>query len=422
VEKDNSGLSVWLTLPVEPSGLQDDALSVIKEMLNDHVSIAGINLMTMDFSSPPAAGSSMAASAEAALNAAHGQLTDLYPTYGIKLTSEQVWQRIGATVMIGQNDVKGEIFTVKDAQALVNFARGNHLGRISMWSVNRYSQCGSLYSDTGMLSDTCSGTPQSALEFSQVFGKFQGTAPTVSSSTAAQPAVADTNPADAPYPLWNATTDFPAGYKVVENGEIYQAKWYNSGDDPSAQVQFSYQSPWELLGPVVPGDHASAVATLPAGTYPAWSQDTQYQPGAKVLYQGLPYQAKWDNQGVSPATESTDPSGSAWKALYTIPGEPIGAPALGATSGGASTPSASPSTSPATPLAVAVIEDGMRGPRRDGPRMHRHLEGSIRPATSVEFAARAGIDKLTREYQIACDLVDAASLDLIRQNALAARF
>ena len=53
-------LSVWLTLPVEPSGLQDDALSVIKAMLRDHVSIAGINLMTMDFSAPPAAGSSMA--------------------------------------------------------------------------------------------------------------------------------------------------------------------------------------------------------------------------------------------------------------------------------------------------------------------------------------------------------------------------
>jgi adenosine deaminase len=30
--------------------------------------------------------------------------------------------------------------------------------------------------------------------------------------------------------------------------------------------------------------------------------------------------------------------------------------------------------------------------------------------------------RLTREYQIACDLVDAASLDLIRQNAQAARF
>ncbi len=59
-------------------------------------------------------------------------------------------------------------------------------------------------------------------------------------------------------------------------------------------------------------------------------QLTQYSAGDKVLYQGLPYQAKWmPNQECSPATESSDPSGSAWKALYRTPGEPAGAPALG---------------------------------------------------------------------------------------------
>jgi len=47
--------------------------------------------------------------------------------------------------------------------------------------------------------------------------------------------------------------------------------------------------------------------------------------------------------------ESTDPSGSAWKALYSIPGEPSGAPALGSPavsptgSSGSSGASASPS-------------------------------------------------------------------------------
>jgi chitinase len=160
--------------------------------------------------------------------------------------------------------------------------------------------------------------------------------------------VADTNPADAPYPLWSSSADYPLGYKVVEDGEIYQAKWYNSGDDPSAQVQDSWQTPWELLGPVVPGGGGAAIATVPAGTYPAWSVGTQYQAGDKVLYQGLPYQAKWINQGVSPATQSTDPSGSAWKALYGIPGEPSGAPAVGAVSA-SSSPAASPSPSPASP-------------------------------------------------------------------------
>jgi chitinase len=115
---------------------------------------------------------------------------------------------------------------------------------------------------------------------------------------------------------------------VAEDGEIYQAKWYNSGDDPAAQVQFAYQTPWELPGPVLPGDHGPNIRRVPAGSYPAWSIGAQYAAGDKVLYQGLPYQAKWSNEGVSPATESTDSSGSPWKALYVIPGEPTGGPVV----------------------------------------------------------------------------------------------
>ena len=61
LEKADPKLSVWLTLPVEPSGLQDNALTVIKAMLRDHVSIAGVNVMTMDFTAPPGPGSTMAA-------------------------------------------------------------------------------------------------------------------------------------------------------------------------------------------------------------------------------------------------------------------------------------------------------------------------------------------------------------------------
>ena len=352
LEKSDPALSVWLTLPVEPSGLQDDAQSVITAMLSAHVSIAGLNVMTMDFSSPPAAGTTMAKLAENALTATAGQLADLYPAYGIQLRSQQIWQRLGATVMIGQNDIQGENFTVADASSLTGFAARAHLGRLSMWSINRDSQCGSSFSETGLLSTTCSGTAQSGLQFAQVFDQLQGGMAPSPATGRIQPAVADTNPADAPYPQWSATASYPLGYKVVEDGEIYQAKWYNSGDDPSAQVQYSWQTPWELLGPVVPGA-GMTIATLPAGTYPAWSVGTQYQVGDKVLYQGLPFQAKWINQGTSPATESTDPSGSPWKALYGIPGEPSGAPAVGAAVSGGSPsagasppPSSSPSSSP----------------------------------------------------------------------------
>jgi cellulose synthase/poly-beta-1,6-N-acetylglucosamine synthase-like glycosyltransferase/chitodextrinase len=347
LERSDPSLNVWLTLPVEPSGLQGNAISVIDSMLRNHVILAGVNIMTMDFSSPPGAGGTMGQSVKAALNAVAGQLTTIYPTYGIHLRPQQIWQRLGATVMIGQNDIQGENFTVSDAGNVVSFAATNHLGRLSMWSINRDSQCGSSFPETGLLSNTCSGTAQSGLQFAQTFGQLQGNAVVLPSAGKVQPAVADTNPADAPYPQWSASANYPLGYKVTEAGEIYQAKWYNSGDDPSAQVQYAWQSPWELLGPVTPGDHVSGLATLPAGTYPAWSLDTHYTVGDKVLYQGLPYQAKWSNQGVSPATQSTDPSGSAWKALYRIPGEPSGAPALGET-GGSPSPSASQSASPAS--------------------------------------------------------------------------
>jgi cellulose synthase/poly-beta-1,6-N-acetylglucosamine synthase-like glycosyltransferase/chitodextrinase len=342
LEQADPHLNVWLTLPVEPSGLQDNAISVIDSMLRRHVNIAGINIMAMDFSSPPGTGATMAQSVEDALNATAGQLAAIYPQYGIHLRSQQIWQRLGATVMIGQNDVNGEIFTVSDASAVAGFASANHLGRLSLWSINRDSQCGTSFPETGLLSNTCSGTAQSALQFDQIFGQFQGNAVVLPSSGKVQPAVADTNPADAPYPQWSAGANYPLGYKVVEDGEIYQAKWFNSGDDPAAQVQFEYQTPWELLGPVLPGDRRSVSATVPAGTYPTWSVQAQYRAGDKVLYQGLPYQAKWTNQGVSPATQSTDPSGSAWKALYSIPGEPSGAPALGVIPAASPSPSASP--------------------------------------------------------------------------------
>ena len=248
----------------------------------------------------------------------------MLPRYGLQLRAAQIWQRIGVTVMIGQNDMQGERFTVPDAQGLTSFAGRYHLGRVSMWSLNRDTQCGSSFPENGLLSNTCSGTAQASLQFSHIFGAIHGQAPATSLGAAANVLLPkpNLNPADAPYPQWSPTAAYPEGYKIVENGEIYQAKWYNTGQDPAAQVQYDWQTPWELLGPVLPGDHAPARHRLPAGTYPAWSLNTVYRAGNKVLYQGEPYQAKWGDQGVSPAAEASDPSGSPWRALFRIPGEP----------------------------------------------------------------------------------------------------
>ena len=355
-------LSVWLTLPVDQYGLQDNALSVIASMLRDRVSITGINVMAMDFARPPAAGSSMLQSVQDALQATHAQLAVLYRRYGIRLRSTQIWQRLGVTVMIGQNDIQGENFTTADARGLVRFAAANHLGRISMSSLNRDRQCGSSFPENGMLSATCSGTAQSSLEFSQIFGQLPGVSAVTAQVRGVQPAAANTDPADAPYPQWSATGAYPSGYKIVEDGEIYESKWYNSGDDPQAQVQYPWQTPWELLGPVLPGDHAPVIARLSRGTYPAWSVSAEYKAGAKVLYQGLPYEAKWANQGTSPQSETSNPSGSPWQPLYRIPGEPAASPIAipsepaASPTAGPTEPAASPTASPTEPAASPTAD------------------------------------------------------------------
>ncbi|XVQ84440.1 glycosyltransferase family 2 protein [Microbispora siamensis] len=316
-------LNVWLTLPVDTSGLQDNALSVIAAMLRERVSITGINVMTMDFGHAATDGN-MLSPVKDALNATHAQLADLLPRYGVHLTSPQIWQRMGATVMIGQNDVQAQRFTVSDAQGLMAFANSTGLGRISMWSLNRDRQCGASFAESGVLSNTCSGTAQSNLGFSQIFTRLKGQESAPHGAGKVQAVVPDKNPAHAPYPQWSPTASYKLGYKVVQAGQIYQAKWYNVGQDPAAQVQYSWQSPWELLGPVLPGSRGPVIVRLTRVKYPAWDLATLYQPGTRILYRGLPYQARWVNQGVVPGGLSGDTPDSPWKPLFRIAGEPAG--------------------------------------------------------------------------------------------------
>jgi chitinase len=102
---------------------------------------------------------------------------------------------------------------------------------------------------------------------------------------------------------------------VVWHHNVYQAKWWTQGDTPDNPVLQSWQTPWELIGPVLPGEKPVPQATLPAGTYPDWSGATAYDAGQRVLFNNVPYQAKWWNQGNSPAASSSNPDSSPWTPL-----------------------------------------------------------------------------------------------------------
>lgn len=172
-EERSSGepLEVWVTLPVSPAGLSEDAEGLVGQMLAAGVELAGVNLMTMNYSESKPAGQSMVAASEEAARAAHGQLARLWAATGQELSEEQVWNRIGLTPMIGVNDVAGEVVDLAAAGELNDFARAQGLGRLSFWSLNRDRPCTAQDGDPAEANDFCSGLEEEPGEFSRVLGR-----------------------------------------------------------------------------------------------------------------------------------------------------------------------------------------------------------------------------------------------------------
>lgn len=313
-------LAVWLTLPVATSGLTAEGLAALDAMLAAGVDLAGVNTMTMNFSNADAPTDDMFAATERALDRTAGQLIRAYESHGVELAEGEVWSRLGATPMIGQNDVDGEVFTLDDASGLASLAARRGLGRVSFWSLNRDSQCDSAFPDVAVLSDVCSGVAQEQLEFAVAFSTL-GADRSPTRVEATVPPRAD-DPAASPYPVWRPGAEYEEGYKVVRRGFVYQARWYTSGVDPAATGTDPSANPWSLVGPVGPADEPYVPATVAPGTHPDWDPTALYQAGDDVLYEGLPYRARWANQAETPETQFPVAPSSAWEPRFEIAGEP----------------------------------------------------------------------------------------------------
>ena len=323
-------LAVWLTLPVTPEGLNDDALAVVRTTLAAKVDLAGVNVMAMDYGVPSAA-SDMRGAVESSITATRKQLAAVFGHAGARLNSAHLWRKLGVTAMIGQNDDGGERVSVGDAAAIGRFALEHGVGRVSTWSLNRDAQCGVTFAVIGTHSNVCSGVAQKPLQFTKTFarllrGDAQASAAAVTTPDLLPEATTATtdDPAKSPYPIWQPEQAYHEGYKVVWHQAVYVAKWYSQGATPDADNVTASDSPWRLVGPVLRTDHAPKLPTLPRGTYPAWSSTKVFRAGARILYHGLPYQASWYTQGDVPGGVGDNGSPSPWKPLYRIPGEPEG--------------------------------------------------------------------------------------------------
>jgi chitinase len=312
-------LAVWLTLPVTPQGLSEDGINAVVEFLANGVDITGVNIMTMDYGESHDKNETMQKASERALEETHRQLGIIFKQKGIYLNDNSLWAKLGATPMIGQNDIADEVFTIDDAKGLNTFAQTKGIERMSMWSANRDIECGENYVNTTVVSDSCSGLKQTKSDFTNSLGVgFEGkintaTAKITTSDTETKQKPDD--PSESPYQIWSETGTYLEGTKVVWHQNVYQAKWWTQGDIPDNPVLQAWQTPWQLVGPVLPGEKPLPQPTLAPGTYPVWSGSTIYDAGQRVLFNGIPYQAKWWTQGESPAASTSNPDSSPWKML-----------------------------------------------------------------------------------------------------------
>lgn len=159
LQKDRPGLSVSFTLPVMPSGLDDDSVALL-DSANDHaVQVTTVNIMTMNYAS--SYDGDMGDYAEQAAEATHEQLTDVFGT-----SDTTAWGALALTSMLGVNDVDNETFTLEDAAQVREFADEKGVAWVSMWATFRDQECGDGATDE--LTD-CSGVEQGNGAFGEAF-------------------------------------------------------------------------------------------------------------------------------------------------------------------------------------------------------------------------------------------------------------
>jgi chitinase len=128
------GIKVAFTLPANPSpngGLTSEGLSVVSNAVSAGVTVSHVNFMTMDYGDSYG-GAPLAPVVIGSLNDGQAQIMTLIPG----ISSAAAWGVVGVIPMIGKND-DSEVFSLADAQTLATFAKTNHVGLVSFWSIDR---------------------------------------------------------------------------------------------------------------------------------------------------------------------------------------------------------------------------------------------------------------------------------------------
>ncbi len=288
LETSNPSLVVSLTIPVLTSGPDANGQAFLHAAGSNGARVDLVNAMTMDY------GGSGIEMGNAAVSAAQGTLTaarTVWPGFG--------WGNIGITPMIGQNDSAGEIFTIADANTVVNFANSNGVGRLAFWSISRDQPCPG--GAGGGASPICSSVSQNALDFTRIFTSFSGGG---GGGGTPPPPPPPTTPGGGGggggcAAAWDSATAYVGGSVVSQNGHNYKAKWWTQGESPA-----THSGQWDVWADQgsCSGSGGGGGATTPpppppttpaggggGGQTGSWAPNVAYAVGAIVTYGGHTY-------------------------------------------------------------------------------------------------------------------------------------
>ncbi|MFI1519265.1 chitinase [Kitasatospora cineracea] len=338
------------TLPATPAGLTPGGLAVLQNALCNGARVDVVNLLTFDYRDGPR--HDMAADTRSSAQGLHDQLQQLYPSR----TDAQLWGSIGITEMIGVDHYgPEETFSTADAAAVESWAAGKGVNTLSFRSLQRDN--GDCPGTAG--SDSCSGTAQSAWQFSRAFQPFTNPppvyhSPSPSSPSSPFPSITDEGPSFLMHLSQDAgsvvagssvtttvsaavnhaqveyvtvgVSGTPAGVTASVDPAVVFTSYPGNQSDSAATLSLATTSA------TVPGTYKLTVTgrgnsfradityTLtvvspvppPPCAAAAWNPARVYTNGDTVSWTGHNWQAKWWTQGEQPGTTG---EWGAWKDL-----------------------------------------------------------------------------------------------------------
>ena len=159
-------LQIQYTIPVEQYGLDPNGEAVLQSAAASGATVTSVNIMVFDYYIAKEGVVEMGTAAENAATNTHTQLESIFPG----LTSAQLWNMEGMTLLPGIDDLrkKTEVTSEADATTMLNFAQANNMNFLSIWAIQR---------DNGgcpgtVDSNTCSGITQNTWDFSHILEPF----------------------------------------------------------------------------------------------------------------------------------------------------------------------------------------------------------------------------------------------------------